>query len=345
MFVNLAAGALSFPTTTSPTVNLAGRVALLRAAVMRLKQYRDERIVASPSTRWDGAGGRPSLVLVAPEYMFVREGFQLAAARDLKRNRFLEKSDKDAVVAELQRISAEFGKQLVLVPGSIASREALPAPGADRDERVQRAAQHIMTAALSMESFFPGRTEEELMEVATAGKLAGRTAMTPLDKFKKLSSALNTQKSTYYLADNVAYLLTNGKIVARYAKKGDFHERLPGASARTIYVPGIAAGRVTVGGINFGVEICLDHGLGALKNTQTVTGDLPRVHLLCSAEVNPQTANFTVREGGYFVHASSNLGYTVIQRKRGANLEAPGDAADATVSGHTMRMGVIELDI
>ena len=126
MWVNLAAGALSFPTTTSPTADVGQRMALLRAAITELKNYRDTQIATNPSARWNNAESRPSLVLVAPEYMFVRDGFNLSTLTDLKKNRFLEKADKDRIMSDLQRLSAEFGKQLVIVPGSIASREDYP---------------------------------------------------------------------------------------------------------------------------------------------------------------------------------------------------------------------------
>jgi predicted amidohydrolase len=342
--MNLAAGALSMPTTGS-TTEPGARIAVLRSCINELIRYRTAETVKAP-TRWAGASGRPSLVLVAPEYMFVRRGFRLQAATDLKRNRFLEKGDRDNIIAELQKLSAEFGKQLIFVPGSIASREELPAHGsADRNEAVKMAKQHIRTSAQWILNYDPNLTPKEVMKVETANPLGGYKAITPRQKIHKLREMDKATTGKQYLADNVAYLFNNGKQLARYAKHGDFHERLPQAATHTIFVPGIAPGRATVGGINFGIEICLDHGLGTLKNTKAVTGELSRVHLLCSAAVEPELGAIAVRDGGYFIHASSELAWTSIQRKRGVNWEPPIDPDTAVVGGHTLKMGTIELDL
>jgi hypothetical protein len=343
-WMNLAVGALSMPTTGS-TTDPAVRIGLLRSAINELISYRSKQTAKAP-TRWQGAATRPSLVLVAPEYMFVARGFRLSTASDLSRNRFLEKAERDNIIADLQKLSASFGKQLILVPGSIASRELLPPHGStDRNEAVAMAKQHISTSAQWILNFDPSLTQKEVMRVKTASPLAGRTAITPREKIKKLDKMDTAASGRHYLADNVAYLFNNGKALARYAKHGDFHERLPGASTRTVFVPGIAPGRATAGGINFGIEICLDHGLGTLKNTEAMTGTLSSVHLLCSAAVEPELTAIAVRDGGYFIHASSELGWTSIQRKSGATWDPPLDPDDATLSGHTLKMGTIELNL
>lgn len=343
-WMNLAVGALSMPTTGS-TTDPAVRIGLLRSAINELISYRSKQ-VAKASSRWQGASTRPSLVLVAPEYMFVARGFRLATVSDLSRNRFLEKAARDNIMGDLQELSASFGKQLILVPGSIASRELLPPHGTtDRNEAVAMAKQHISTSAQWILNYQPTLTQKEVMKVETASPLGGRTAITPREKVKKLDKMATATTGRHYLAENVSYLFNNGKALARYAKHGDFHERLPGASTRTVFVPGIAPGRATVGGINFGIEICLDHGLGTLKNTESVTGSLSSVHLLCSAAVEPDLAAIAVRDGGYFVHASSNLGWTSIQRKKGATWVPPLEPDTATISGHTLKMGTIELDL
>jgi hypothetical protein len=172
---NLAAGVFAVPTTSVSHLTIGNRVALLRFAVNVLKQYRDQPIAAAPSPRWGNVQGRPSLVFVAPEYMFVREGFQLSVAHDLKRNCFPEKPDRKLAIGEMQRIGSEYGKQLVFVPGSIASREALPAPGVgDRDERVNRAITCMRMSALSIRSAHPsfaGLTDEETAACRCGGIL------------------------------------------------------------------------------------------------------------------------------------------------------------------------------
>jgi len=120
MWTNLVAGAFNVPTPNIPALSTDNRIALLKQALAQLKQYRDNQMTSNPSPRWGGGDSRPSMIFVAPEYMFTAPGFQLSSAKDLKRNRFLSRGEHDGIVGRLQEISAEYGKQLVLVPGSIA---------------------------------------------------------------------------------------------------------------------------------------------------------------------------------------------------------------------------------
>ena len=297
MWTNLAAGVFNVPTLEVAALSINDRLTWLRLAIERLVQYRDERMQANPCPRWKPGGLAPSMVLVAPEYMFVPPGFQLVDVNDLKRNRFLSREQHDDIVAEIQRISAHYGRDLVLVPGTIAYREEVPDRPSERKERLDTAKTRIRTAARSLEAYYkaPG---ESYLDVRLAGPLAGHQSLTPSQKLKALEVA-GRYSSTFYTATNIAYMLNNGRIVGSYAKRSDFHERLPGAHANTIFVPGIRPGRATVGGIDFGVEICLDHGLGVLKGTPAVTGDLPRVHMICSATVDFEATSVHVREGGY----------------------------------------------
>lgn len=342
MWTNLAVGVFNIPTLGISNLTIDDRIQWLRAGVQRLVQYRDDKRSSAPSPRWINNSLCPSMIFVAPEYMFVSSGFKLQGIGDLKRNRFLSRKEHDQIVAELQRISQQYGRDLLFVPGTIAYREELPNQPVDRMERVTIAQQHIKTSARTLESQFkqPGQS---YLDVTIAGPLIGKSAITPQKKLKVLDVAKKFS-STFYTATNIAYMFTNGKIVGSYAKRSDYHEVLPGAHVSTIFVPGIKPGRATVGGINFGIEICLDHGIGVLKGTPSVTGDLPRVHMICSATVGFNPNGVHVREGGYLIHASSNGANAWILRQLGG-WKAPEGLTSEVINGWELRMGVIELDL
>jgi hypothetical protein len=66
MWQNLAAGVFSVPTTTLPNYTIGQRLTLLEDAITALEQFRNTRMATAPSPRWNNAGTRPSMVLVAP---------------------------------------------------------------------------------------------------------------------------------------------------------------------------------------------------------------------------------------------------------------------------------------
>lgn len=345
-WMNLAVGAYSIDTLDIASWSIDKRISVLTDCIEELDKYRADKIKKDEEWRWKNYTGRASMVFVAPEYMFTAKNFQLCKISDLTSNRFLQKDERDDIVSSLQKTSARYGRQLVFAPGSIAYRQELSAVPKDRMETVSVAMTHIKTAAENLQKKkYPLLGGDSHLDKVLASNLAGRKPLTPRDKLKQLQKAIKSPTDTYYLADNAMYMLNNGRIVASYTKRADFHERLPGAPANTIFVPGIKPGRATIGAINFGLEICFDHANGVLKSSPSVTGSLPRVHLLCSACVGNDVTSVLVRDGGYLVHASSNEKATCIWRKRGGNWEDVADKQTSTVKGGELKFGTIELDI
>ncbi len=345
-WVNLVVGTYSVQTLDIANWSINQRISVLTECLTKLEQYRTERMQKDEEWRWQDYSGRASMIFVAPEYMFTAKNFQLCFISDLKSNRFLEKDERDNVVAALQKISSRYGSQLVFAPGSIAFRQKLSSIAIDRLEKVSLAKTHIETAATHLQKRqYPSLTGDAYLDKTLASDLAGHAPQTPREKLQQLHKAGTDTTGTYYLADNAMYLFNRGRIIASYTKRADFHERLPDAPANTIFIPGIKPGRATVGAINFGIEICFDHANGVLKSTPSGTGVLPSVHLLCSASVGNDTSSVLVREGGYLIHASSDESETVIRRKMSGAWQDAMEKQSPIAKGGKLKLGTIELNI
>jgi hypothetical protein len=62
----------------------------------------------------------------------------------------------------------------------------------------------------------------------------------------------------------------------------------------------------------FGVEICFDHGNGVLKHR--APGNL-QFHIVVSDSVPTRPGNMAMRNGGYFLHASTDYNESVVYRR------------------------------
>jgi len=111
-----------------------------------------------------------------------------------------------------------------------------------------------------------------------------------------------TPKQMRHMMQNTAYALLNGKVVFAYAKQGNFHEEA--GDSRVVFAPGAKSGVQEIEGIHFGFEVCLDHNIGTLKK-QLRGGRKVDVQIVMSDYVKYSPAHVVVRDGGVFVHAST----------------------------------------
>jgi hypothetical protein len=112
---------------------------------------------------------------------------------------------------------------------------------------------------------------------------------------------------------NTAFVLHDGKLVFKYNKRGDFHECI--GATKTVFTPGERLGITNpIEGVTFGLEICLDHGLGMLKASVGEGGNLPDIHILISDGAGHTPGN--IQATRYFLHAECKRGWTKV-------LEAP----------------------
>jgi predicted amidohydrolase len=350
-FRNLAVGAWSYDTFGRSFGTRHTRMWRLKDAVAALANFRDEQVQAAATQKdkglWTNPTGRPSMVFVAPEYMFMAPC--QSGLSKLDDERFLDTTARDRILAELQEVSEDYGTQLVFAPGSIAFKmpflkgndcaEEIAARHAKALARLEEGAARIQASYAAHGIDLPHGRDQPL-----SGNFRGRTARTTQSKIDQLSKAATNHYRDTFLGVNKMYLLHRGKVIGTYRKRCDFHEVLPGYTGRTIFIPGHKPGRATVAGVPFGLEICLDHGSGVLAGTSSVTGTLPSVQLVCSAAVELKPDNVVLREGGYLVHASSNENWSGVWRKQAGAFD---DVAteEVDVGDGTLMCGVMELNI
>jgi hypothetical protein len=181
-----------------------------------------------------------------------------------------------------------------------------------------------------------------------------RPHVTAVPSLAQKTVALGTATS---MMRNTAFVLLNGRVRFKYNKQGDFHEAI-GDGAQTVFVPGAKAGVCAIGAIRFGFEICLDHCIGYLSRVQN-THPLPSgqareardIHIVTSAAVENKTTNMYVRPGGYFLHASTNKGWTCVYHNKPASGGTPGGlvavspltGGESQIDGDPFRLFRIEL--
>jgi hypothetical protein len=110
------------------------------------------------------------------------------------------------------------------------------------------------------------------------------------------------------MARNTVYVYLNGERKMKYQKQAGFHEVLT-KRKETVFVPGKKQPTVEIDGKWYGIEVCLDHGGGALKTPQLPSHPptvKPDFHIIVSAAIDPILENSYAKPGGWVVSASSD---------------------------------------
>jgi hypothetical protein len=118
-----------------------------------------------------------------------------------------------------------------------------------------------------------------------------------------LKAVLKDATSAPRFVRTAAYLFFEGRRIAKYDKQMDFNEALCNAPADMMFIPGTQLQCPEVGKRRYGIEVCLDHGRGAL--VQRNPPEL-QFHLVVSDWVTSTPGHMAMCDGGYFVHASTN---------------------------------------
>ncbi len=90
------------------------------------------------------------------------------------------------------------------------------------------------------------------------------------------------------IAQNIAYVCLGSQMI-KYQKVGNYKE-VENEKGDIYFAPGSIAGRFSVGGIKYGLEICMDHALGALQTTVPSQGQV-HVQLIVSSFVSFKQRN------------------------------------------------------
>lgn len=126
---------------------------------------------------------------------------------------------------------------------------------------------------------------------------------------------------------NVTSLILNGKVWGTYDKHTDFYETKSTSPDQSMFVPGTQDECPEIGDgvrkFRFGVEICFDHGNAVLKRRSPPN---LHFHIVVSDSVPNNPSNMAMRNGGYFLHASTDHSKTVVYRRNDSGQLVDGTA-------------------
>ena len=99
------------------------------------------------------------------------------------------------------------------------------------------------------------------------------------------------QATDVKIAQNVAYVCL-GKQIIKYQKVGNYKE-VEGEKGNLYFASGSIVGRFSVGGVKYGLEVCMDHAQGVMGSTVGGQGKA-HVHLIISSYVGFKSHNAPV---------------------------------------------------
>ena len=266
-------------------------------------------------------------LLVAPEYFYAQPTTGLGLTNhQMGGHRQMNEPTKRQVLTSIQQISTQ-AQKLILIPGSIAWSKSFQREGAvPYGQRKQAetgmdpftAYVHYFSKASRRDKakqalthqtgqFFGGNANATQSNPWQPGHVVAKTNAQKRQAIDLPDTAIGQAKT---MARNTAYMYLAGQLRLKYHKQTDFHEVLEPSG--NVYIPGTKESTVTIDGVVYGLEICLDHAFGALRQTAS---QVPDVHIILSATVVASFANAHTKAGGYIVHASSSPQQTGIHHQ------------------------------
>lgn len=107
-----------------------------------------------------------------------------------------------------------------------------------------------------------------------------------------------------HLARNSAYVFCNGQLVFRYDKHHDAGELLAAETQNAKFLPGQLMGSFDLWGLDFGIEICMDHAQERLVKQAKLQGTARfDIHMIISSTIHNIGNNLHVKDGGLVIHA------------------------------------------
>ncbi len=311
---------------------LQDRVYSLQRAVTKAGEK-----VAARTANWSAKHlVEPHGIFVAPEYLFAepvttvgkRRRHSYTPDNGGQGRRHLSEADMQEVLRVLKEISADDGKNILMVPGTVAWEKPI-ANARQALALVEQAEARGLGMAGQSRSFewdevvgdwVPARAP--INQVSNHWKRQRLNSLAKIDEDVNLYAIgkgitvqeAQRRRNNAMESRNTAYVLYNGEEVFVYNKQGDFHEVLDhDVSRQNIYIPGSNDGVFTKWGVKFGIEICLDHALGALKGHHGEGA--PHIHIISSAAVSIEKANLSLRRGGLVLHACCHEEWSGIWRR------------------------------
>ena len=239
------------------------------------------------------AGKHPSgnpvqKIFLAPEYFFSKERY----AND----RFFCHDIKRWIIGKLAGLSKTY-KDVILIPGTILwskpAAQQQSKPSADFKSKLSAiVAQQAVVATLSASSYIASKKGTQVNKEGWSHTTSATDAYvtSPLTGGKVLDPK---KAKDVALCHNTAYICLNGQVI-KYHKTGNYEE-VQQEKGKLIFHPGNIKGTFKVGGVRYGIEICMDHAQGVLK-------DKVDIHLIVSSFVN-----FKASTAELVLHSSTQL--------------------------------------
>ena len=240
-------------------------------------------------------------IFIAPEYYFTKP--TLSGRRD-----FLDLLSKNFLDIQLKQLSRDFPR-ILLVPGTIHyDIEMTP------EDKIQTGYQLLKAAKdriLRQNALAKPRT---VLEKSMSHNPTGTFSKVP--SMNEMATKLLDPNTKPRKVHNMTSLLLNGRVWASYDKHTDFYEAKSISPDQSMFVPGTQDECPEIGDgarkFRFGVEICFDHGNAVLKHR--APGNL-QFHIVVSDSVPTNPGNMAMRNGGYFLHASTDYNESVVYRR------------------------------
>ncbi len=261
--------------------------------------YRDiqQSLQAHPVMSWQA-------VFLAPEYYFSKQ-------REVN-DRFFSQNIKQWVLHRLVALAKQYPKFLI-IPGTVlwtkkayTTTKTVTPSGMDQEKHAVNA-NRVAKAKTRIQNAAPFGTETQAKGWAYQNNSSFSTTPTKmLDK----ADVMETR-----IAQNVAYVCLGDQVI-KYHKVGNYKE-VDGEQGNIVFVPGNIVGRFSVGGVKYGLEICMDHALGVLGSTINAPTDKVHIALIVSSYVSNKgstsaavTLHSSTMEQQMYVDSNTNYATT-----------------------------------
>ncbi len=232
-------------------------------------------------------GRRVFDIFVAPEYFFAH-GDQ---------EHFITSAEKDRVCELLRKLSLRHPAFLI-IPGTVAWKQ-------------KAIRSNVITQLVCTDRGLRAQTRRD----ARVGTFS--------DRQKQAFTSARQSGDQYWLAQNSIYGYHGGERVLKYHKRNDGGEVNANDGARVFWVPGDRESYFSLQGLEFGVQICAEHGS---KLSRAV-----HVQIVIASSHPLLPGNSNLHQGGCMMHADAMLEPAVLQDVGGV-MQRLGTAGTATAS-------------
>ncbi|MBI3462439.1 MAG: hypothetical protein HY000_05175 [Planctomycetes bacterium] len=209
-------------------------------------------------------------VFLAPEYFFSNQRH----AND----RFFSHDVKRTIIGRLSALAKKY-PHLLIIPGTMLWTKDL------FDKKLTMLGRGASRVTKTVNQ---GRVNKMVTRIQTASTTHGTQT-----NQKGWSHTRDVQTQDRKIAQNVAYVCL-GPTILKYHKVGNYEEVM-NETDDLLFVPGSLIGRFTVGGVKYGLEICMDHALGVFDSSVQAPNDRVHVQIIVSSFVScPQNPNASV---------------------------------------------------